>query len=673
MTPRLPVLAIGLLALVPALAVAQVQPQRMSATMVIATDELPAGSVPAAVPLVEERLTVSIDGQYATTTLLQAYQHDQSQPIEGRYELRPGSGSRVEGFAYWNNEEKIVGEVFEKQVAYQVYDRVTSRKRDPGLLEEVGEGAFAFKIFPIAPREKKRVEIVWSKWLERDGKVVTYRAPIGRSDASVSLTLLGSVQNVKSSTHTFHMEKVTGGQRLRFDGAKRPSELVLTWEVDDKDWTPHLVAHTETDQDGWFTLSLAAPDMPASAVAAKDVTLVIDRSGSMQGEPLRNAKAAAVDMIQHLDKQDRLNIVAFSDEVDPLYGSPQALTDETRVRALAFVEGLNEGGGTDIALALKTSIGAQDRETVRPRVVVFLTDGQSNVGESIAAAADDQADVRLFTIGVGPDVNRPLLTRLAEQKRGRFTYIANPKQIQSEVSKLADQIASPLLIGISIDVEGAQAIKLYPRSLPDIFAHDQLVVSGRTRGTGTLKMTIKGTLAGKAVSYTASVDLAKAKQKPWVGRLWAQARVDHLLEEIALGDTSAELPVEVTELALAYNFVTPYTAFLAIPESELGDAANTLADARARKQEILKKHPDAVALTDDGEDESVDAGGSPSVNAFAAHPVDARQAMAPGYDDGEYAEVTSKKHGCAGCATGETSAGSLLLALLALVGLRRRR
>jgi hypothetical protein len=127
----------------------------------IASDRLEAmmiagGGREMSLPLVEERLTVVIDGQHATTTLLQAYQHGNAGQIEGRYRLRPGFGSRVEGFAYWNGETKIVGEVFERQTARRVYENVTTRRRDPGLLEE--ERARSF-MFPIQPQEKKRVEV----------------------------------------------------------------------------------------------------------------------------------------------------------------------------------------------------------------------------------------------------------------------------------------------------------------------------------------------------------------------------------------------------------------------------------------------------------------------------------------------------------------------------------
>ena len=178
-----------------------------------------------AIPLAEERLTVEVDGQHATTTLLQVYQHNNGSQIEGRYSLRPGMNSHVEGFAYWNGEQKIIGEVFERATARQVYDNVTARRRDPALLEQDGEGAFAFKVFPINPNEKKRIELRWTKWLERRGQTVKYRAPITRGDAEIVVDVVGAVKNIRSSTHKLRIDRTAAGVRLRSDGSTTSAKL----------------------------------------------------------------------------------------------------------------------------------------------------------------------------------------------------------------------------------------------------------------------------------------------------------------------------------------------------------------------------------------------------------------------------------------------------------------
>jgi Ca-activated chloride channel family protein len=637
---------------------AQQSSDRLQATMLIAGEREATGST---VPLVEERLQVSIDGQHATTTLLQVFQYAGAAQIEGRYLLRPGTGSHVDGFAYWNGEAKIVGEVFERQTARRVYDRITARRRDPGLLEEAGEGAFAFKVSPIQPGEHKRIELRWTRWLERHAHTVRYRAPVTRADAEIVIAIRGAVKNLRSPTHRLHVERAAGGARVRSDGARAAGELILEWEVDDADWTPTAFVQPNGNQDGWFALELAAPDVPTATVAAKDVTLVIDRSGSMTGEPIEHARAAAADMIRLLHDGDRVNVIAFSDEVDPLFQSPQPVDADTRTRAIAFIDRMNAGGGTDIALALTTAIASQDAtpQAARPRVVVFMTDGQSDVGKAVQAARTDTHDVRLFTLGLGKDVNKPLLQRLAAQKRGRFVYIERASAIEDEVGRLSKTISSPVLVDISVQVEGGQAVRLYPRTLPDLFAEDELVVTGRIRGTGKVRFIVRGKLGGKPVELTTTADLGAPHDRPWLGALWAQARVDHLLEELSLDDDQPELVNEVIDLALTYNFVTPYTAFLAVPETELGDMTGTVMAARDRKAKLLAQAPDVAELRDQSEAITI-SNTAPMIpqEEVLASPV----------------EVSRRRGGCAGCASaGAGGTATFWLVALAIVGLTLRR
>ncbi|MCX5744202.1 MAG: VIT and VWA domain-containing protein, partial [Proteobacteria bacterium] len=621
---------------------------------------LAAGMQTTPLPIVSERLAVAIEGQHASTTLTQVYRSTATTAIEGRYRLRPGTGAHVDGFAYWNGETKIVGEVFEKATARAVYDTVTRQGRDPGLLEQEGEGQFAFQVFPIEPNVPKRLELRWSKLLPRVVKTVRYRAPLASANPEIQIDITATVTNVRVSG--FALARTVDGDgvtHLHGTGGPTtpggaPAELVVEWDVGDAPWTPTTWVHPgDQASDGWFTLALAAPDLPASATTPKDVTIVIDHSGSMTGEPMEHAKAAAIDMIRILDPKDRVNVIGFDDDTDPLYPAPRLLDGKTRDEATGFVERLRESGGTDIARALALAIASQDGR--RPRIVVFMTDGQSEVPSAIAAAAADKGDVRLFTVGLGKAVNKPFLARLAAVKRGRFLYIERANAIEAEVSRLATQISRPLLVDVSVEVEGAVASRMYPRTLPDVFAEDQLVVSGRVRGNGVARFIVRGKLEGQPVSFTRTVDLGKPAKRPWVGRVWAQARVDHLLEEIELGGQAPELRTEVIELALAYNFVTPFTSFLAIPESELGVMRGTVEAARAHKAEVLAKRGEVARLDPvAGDVDALDDDRAPrraQDRDFASAPTST-----------SFGEVTRRRGGCAGCSTGEDGGAAVALA-----------
>src|SRR5215471_15147660 len=190
-----------------------------------------------ALPIVDEQINVDIDGQFASTRLRQTFYNRSGDRVEGLYTLHAGPGAKADGFAYWNGEQKIVGEVFERGVARQVYQNVTRRRRDPGLLEETGDGVFSFAVSPIEPGERKRVELSYSEWLSRQGPLVEYRAPVTRSDAEITLTLADGreLREISSPTHALEVKRLSTGQYLIRSHRMLGSEtsLVLRYQIAD--------------------------------------------------------------------------------------------------------------------------------------------------------------------------------------------------------------------------------------------------------------------------------------------------------------------------------------------------------------------------------------------------------------------------------------------------------
>ncbi len=149
---------------------------------VAATDQ---GVTRAGLELASERVVVSIDRQHASSTLTYEYKNRTGTTVEGLFRFRAGDGANVDGFSYWNGNQKIVGEVLERQAAKAIYESTTQRRRDPGLLEKTAEGTFSFRVFPIQNDERKRVEIKVDQWLERRSRVVELRLPLTRENAEI--------------------------------------------------------------------------------------------------------------------------------------------------------------------------------------------------------------------------------------------------------------------------------------------------------------------------------------------------------------------------------------------------------------------------------------------------------------------------------------------------------
>src|SRR5690349_15324006 len=158
--------------------------------------------------LASERAMVSIDRQHATTTITHEYINRTGTTIEGWFQFRAGDGANVDGFAYWNGSQKIVGEVLERSQAKQIYESTTQRKRDPGLLEKTAEGTFQFRVFPIAADERKRVEIRVDQWLERRNRVVELRLPMSRPNAEIEVSIIDErpIRRVRSSSHDLEIK-----------------------------------------------------------------------------------------------------------------------------------------------------------------------------------------------------------------------------------------------------------------------------------------------------------------------------------------------------------------------------------------------------------------------------------------------------------------------------------
>jgi len=550
-----------------------------------------------------ERVRIRIDRQYAQTVLEQEFENVGDQRLEGRYVLRT-AGATVEGFAYWNGEQKIVGEVFEKQSARNLYDNVVGKRRDPGLLEQTGEGSFAFNVFPIEPRERKRVEIRFGQRLPRTGRRLEYRLTLagGESDVVAEIADDHPLSRIDSQSHALEVERSDARHaRIRaFAKASGVRDLVLELEVNADPWQPTAIVHRDPGQDPYLVLQMAAPArVEAGEISPKDVTLVIDRSGSMSGAPMDQACAAAELVVRRLRPGDRVNVIAFDHAADALFPKPRQV-EGARDPALRFIRRIRAGGGTNLGLALETALRAQ-HPGPEPHIVLFFTDGQSDSESALRVAGTDPGDARVFTLGLGSGVEKPLLSRLAGIKHGRFTYIESPEAIEQRVGRLFDQIESPALIGLSVEARGAALTRTYPRSLPDLSAGDDLLVAGRVLGApgARLDLVVHGTLGGRQVAYPVSVVLPESASHPWVARTWAKSRVDDVLEEMALTRSPPpELQTEVIELGLAYGLVTPYTSFLAVPESELdaGQSRN-LSEMRAERAKVLAANSDAAALS----------------------------------------------------------------------------
>ncbi len=556
------------------------------------------------------RVTVSIDEQVATTHVEQVFVNELPYDIEGEYVFPIPEGASVSQFAMWVDGAKLEAQILDRDEASRIYEDIVRERRDPALLEYAGRGAFRARVFPIPAHGEKKIELEYTEVLPRDGDLVRYVYPLNTEkfstrpleEVSVAVSIAAS-QGVSGAYSPSH-EVVAVRQSPQWldvgyeeNDVTPDRDFVLYYTVAESDLALNVLSFKPEGEDGFFLLLLnPKPQQEDTQVVAKDVFFVLDTSGSMRGDKLEQARNAARYVLENLNRGDRFNLIVFSTAVRTFAEELQSL--DQRDEALAYLRGQQAGGGTNIARALETTLDQVEKG--RPQVVVFLTDGLATEGETnsgkILAQVAEQApeELRLFTFGVGYDVNTTLLDTLAQEHRGVSSYVRPEEDIEQAVSSFYEKISSPVFTSVQLDMGAARAEEIYPDPLPDLFAGGQIVAVGRYRHTGDTTVTLTGEVHGKAqVLRFPDVRLRASGGPDFIARLWATRKIGYLLTQIRLHGTNRELVDEIIALSVRYGIVTPYTSFL-VDETE--DALSDKGREAIANRALSGQGPSAPAL-----------------------------------------------------------------------------
>jgi len=548
----------------------------------------PRGGVPLEIRTLD--VETSIQGRVATTRVDQVFFNPSHAEIEGTYLFPLPEGAAVEKFSMFVDGAEVAGELLDAARARSIYEAIVRSRRDPALLEFVGTRLFRASIFPIPPRSEKRVKLSYSEMLTGDTGTATWRfplanarhavRPIGRAGIVVDVATTRRLTAAFSPTH-------------RVDVSRRDERhLRASWEgtevLPDQDFTLILqepagdlgfsfAANRPAGDEGTFLLLVAPGVDPDAKAIPRDVVFCLDTSGSMAGEKIEQAKNALRYGVRSLGPDDRFALVTFSTEPRRFREALVAAGAAEKEAALAFIDGIQAVGGTCIDDALQSSLGyAADGDADRPAVVFFLTDGLPTIGERDPGVILERARkraparVRLFSFGVGYDVNTNLLDRLAEDLRGARDYVVPKEDIEVKVSALVAKTTHPVMTDVTLLVEGVAVRDMYPRRLPDLFRGSELTVLGRYAAGGKAVIRVRGKVRGQAKEFVNEVTFPDREETAgFLGRLWATRRVGHLMDEIRLRGQTAELKDEVTRLAKRYGILTPYTSYLVLENEEM--------------------------------------------------------------------------------------------------------
>ena len=504
------------------------------------------------------------------------------------------AGSAFEDLKLSINGELVSGETMNARDARQIYEDIVRRHRDPALVEWMGAGLLRARIFPINPGEEKRVVVRFQSIAQREGSALRVDYVRGTEPAAQNN---GAMPQVRERPNEFNDEpEVANSFSLTYDDSREygaPYSPTHRLSVRDRGGRKQVIASGDArevtillplrsvsaaavsvlthrpDSDPGFALITITPPTSSGRATARDVTFVLDVSGSMRGEKLQQAKAAGQALLSSLSRTDRFRLIDFATDVNSFRDGFVAATPENIRAARRYLDALRAEGSTNISGALEEALDART-DSERLPLIVFLTDGEPTVGvrnpdEIAAIAARRRGDARLFTVGVSADVNSTLIERLAVEGRGTAHFVRAGEDVERPVSLLASRLTNPVLTNVRVTVDGVRLMQVLPAGSLDIFAGQDLVLLARYEGDGNATVRIDGRSSDGRVSWTSRSEFSRrTRQNAFVPRLWAAQRIGWLAAEKRRHGGNGEMDAEIKSLGERYGIPTEFSSYLVV-------------------------------------------------------------------------------------------------------------
>jgi Ca-activated chloride channel family protein len=575
--------------------------------------------------MVHHRVRIAMEDQVAVTRVEQSFRNHTDRQLEATYVFPVPKGASVTKFAMWIDGKEVKGEMLEADKARQIYSAIVRRTQDPGLLEYMGNNLLRMRVYPVEPKKDQKVEISYTSVSNKDAGVVEYIYPL-KTDGKATATLEDfsinaviksqhPIQNVYSPTHaiTLRTGQTTAGRandrEVQIEFEKKQGlldkDFQLFYSTSDQDIGLTTLTHRPLSSEKGYFLLLIQPriELPKDYAIPRDMVLVLDTSGSMRGPKMDQARRALKYCLDNLTDKDRFAVMNFASSVNRYRDSLLDSSKEQVDHAKKWVDTLEATGGTAIDAALAGALEMRTSDSSRTFTIVFFTDGMPTVGETNVdkimknVMTKNTANTRIFTFGVGDDVNATFLDQLAEQTRAVSTYVRPAEDIEAKVSSLYSKISHPVFANLQLSVGHRGIIydpekdlrfeEIYPAKLPDLFHGGQLVVLGRYSGHGvpSTEIVLSGTIGNEKKVFSYGTETAFAEKvdqgRDFIEHLWARRKVGYLLDQIRANGENKELVEETIALAKRYGIATPYTSYLIVPDAAVPVANAALKHAAA--------------------------------------------------------------------------------------------
>ena len=558
---------------------------------------------------VATRMQAQVTGNVARVRVTQEFSNTGSDWVEGLYVFPLSAGAAVDELFMHVGERTIRGEIQEKAQAQATYAQARSEGKRASIVDQERPNMFTTAVANIAPNSTVSIEITYLETIPYRDSRYTLRLPLavtprytpgagldpaaplaaanaawvnaayGTSatpervtaapqhvDITVELAAGFPLGSVSSLHHAVEVKDDAGGKEILLSGqqmaADHDFELV---------WTPALAsdvetaAFAETVGDDTFALVVLTPPNDADeATQAREVTFIIDTSGSMQGPSIAQASAALQMGVDRLKEGDLFNIIRFASDYSGLFALPQPIGASSRLLARQFISALRADGGTEMRAPLERAMSTPP-DTRYLQQIVFITDGSvGNEAELVALINREIGKQRLFTVGIGAAPNSYFLEQAAAAGRGSYTFIAERDQVGSRMQDLFHKLERPALIDLKL---------LWPNDLTadaaahmpgDVYAGDPLVILARLPRSPTGYLTLSGRMRGN--DWVHQVEITRVGEQAGLSKLWARERIGDLSRQLQMGGNREQLRTAMLDLALKHHVVSEFTSLVAVDD-----------------------------------------------------------------------------------------------------------
>ncbi|MEJ2156144.1 MAG: VIT domain-containing protein [Desulfobacteraceae bacterium] len=533
----------------------------------------------------EHDVKVTINNGIAVTTVTQIFHNTEKRQVEALYTFPVPKHASVSNFSMWINGKEMVGEVLEKQRARQIYNSYKRRRKDPGLLEQVDYKRFEMRIFPIAANADQRVQITYYQELGVDHDDVTYVYPlatvtrgnldtrtIGRFAFQLEAKSAIPITALTSPSHDGDMVVVDHSDSYKLASLEQKSgslanDIVIHYGLSRPRSGIDLITSKTPGDDGFFYLTVTAGKELAALDMGMDYVFLLDISGSMANSnklPISRRSLGA--FINELDVKDRFEVMTFNIQPNTVFNQLRGASAEAKSEATSFLASQAARGGTILAPALTTAYKYGDPD--RPLNVVILSDGMTEQKERhilLDLINQRPSHARVFCIGIGNEINRPLLEQLAEDSGGLAAFISGGDDFQRQAKAFRRKLMRPAAANLDLRFDGIEVYDVVPPKLPNLYFGSPVRVYGRYRSAGEARVTLTGQVQGREMKQSARLPFPKKDlSSPEIERMWAQKQIDQLLKTADRQNNRPAVADEVIRLGETYSIVTEYTSFLVL-------------------------------------------------------------------------------------------------------------